>query len=384
MNKTDCSSTLFIPQGRASAEDLHLEINKVANSELVATLLDAMPDYLLVLNEHRQIVTVNRRLMKAFDVKNPGELLGLRPGEALDCVHSNEGPDGCGSANNCVVCGAVIAILASQNSGLSQQRECHLLMGKDNCNALDLDVLATQITVKNENFTVVALRDISSEKRRYVMERVFFHDILNNAGGIRGLASLLLEGASPAAEVEYKSWMVTLSDNMIEEINHQQRLLAAERGTYKPNFEPVNIAVLLQDVRRLYEHHERVPARKIVLDESPLCTLVTDAPLLRRIVGNMVLNAMEAGKPGDTISISSSCSEERARISVTNPGEIQLDVQLQLFNRSFSTKGESGRGLGTYSMKLFGERYLGGEVGFSSGSNTTTFFIDLPLTPKQG
>jgi sensor histidine kinase regulating citrate/malate metabolism len=50
---------------------------------------------------------------------------------------------------------------------------------------------------------------------------------------------------------------------------------------------------------------------------------------------------------------------------------------MQLFQRSFSTKG-TGRGIGTYSMKLFGEKYLEGRVDFeSTRENGTTFFIEI-------
>jgi sensor histidine kinase regulating citrate/malate metabolism len=48
-----------------------------------------------------------------------------------------------------------------------------------------------------------------------------------------------------------------------------------------------------------------------------------------------------------------------------------------LFRRSFSTKGR-GRGIGTYSMKLLGEKYLKGRVWFTSSPNAgTTFFIEV-------
>lgn len=369
----------FAPAGRASADELKAEQEKAAHSVLIKTLLNAMPDYLLVLNSNRQIVVVNERLLSAFGVVDPESLLGLRPGEAVNCVHFSDGPDGCGTARNCAVCGAVLAVLASQDTGLPQRRECQLMMGgQDGCKALDLDVLATPVTIEGEAFTVLALRDISSEKRRYVMERVFFHDILNNAGGIRGLAALLVDGTNPAAEEEYKGWMVNLADNLIEEINHQRRLLSAERGDYQPVFEEVDLGDLLQDVKRLYENHERTLGRIIEIDEEPTGSVLTDRPLLRRIIGNMVLNALEAAKPGDRVTIWGHCQAERVRISVSNPGEIPLHVQLSLFKRSFSTKKEAGRGLGTYSMKLFGERYLGGVVDFRSNNDMTTFFIELP------
>ena len=53
---------------------------------------------------------------------------------------------------------------------------------------------------------------------------------------------------------------------------------------------------------------------------------------------------------------------------------------MQIFQRSFSTKGQPGRGIGTYSIKLFGETYLGGR-GFVSPAEApegTTFSIVLP------
>jgi signal transduction histidine kinase len=57
--------------------------------------------------------------------------------------------------------------------------------------------------------------------------------------------------------------------------------------------------------------------------------------------------------------------------------------RLRIFQRNFSTKSDSGRGLGTYSMKLFGETYLGGEVGcVSSETDGTTFHLRLPREMK--
>lgn len=384
MNESS-QKTCFAPAGRASDQTLRIEKSLVTNNSLVTAFLNAVPDFLMLLNEHRQIVAVNQQLLTTFNVENSDELLGLRPGEAVNCIHFKDGSDGCGTAQNCAVCGAVIAILASQKSRTPQKQECHLTIGdKQNYTALDLDVLATPISVEGEFFTVLSLRDISSEKRRNVMEKVFFHDVLNSAGGIRGLASLLAEGArTPEEEQEYKEWMVTLSDSLIEEINHQRKLLQAEKGEYIPDLEPVDLSVLLRSIYHLYGNYDHAPGRTLELDDSSSCVLVTDQLLLRRIVGNMVINALEASKTGDTVSLWSHCQSDRVRISVTNPGEIPLDVQLQLFKRSFSTKGKIGRGLGTYSMKLFGERYLGGVVDFHSNNGLTTFFIELPLNASD-
>jgi len=68
----------------------------------------------------------------------------------------------------------------------------------------------------------------------------------------------------------------------------------------------------------------------------------------------------------------------RARFEVHNPGVIPDDVALRIFQRSFSTRGGKGRGLGTYSMKILGENVLGGSVGFQSDPAAgTAFHLDL-------
>jgi sensor histidine kinase regulating citrate/malate metabolism len=79
-----------------------------------------------------------------------------------------------------------------------------------------------------------------------------------------------------------------------------------------------------------------------------------------------------------TITLGFSYLDDGCVFEVCNPDVIPREIQLQLFQRSFSTKG-AGRGLGTYSMKLLGEKYLKGTVGFeSTEENGTKFFIKLP------
>ncbi len=68
----------------------------------------------------------------------------------------------------------------------------------------------------------------------------------------------------------------------------------------------------------------------------------------------------------------------RVWFEVHNPAYMPRDIQLQVFQRSFSTKGE-GRGLGTYSIKLLTERYLCGTVSFkSSPEEGTVFRVEYP------
>ncbi len=74
-------------------------------------------------------------------------------------------------------------------------------------------------------------------------------------------------------------------------------------------------------------------------------------------------------------------NEERAIVfSVWNAKVIPVDVTHRIFQRYFSTKDEPGRGLGTYSMKFFGEHFLGGKVDFrTSHVEGTVFRLTMPL-----
>jgi sensor histidine kinase regulating citrate/malate metabolism len=72
-------------------------------------------------------------------------------------------------------------------------------------------------------------------------------------------------------------------------------------------------------------------------------------------------------------------SDTAVRLWVNNPGEIPADVRGHIFHRSFSTKGP-GRGLGTHSIRIFTENFLGGTAGFTTNATDgTTFYAELPL-----
>ena len=249
--------TFFAAAGRDSEDLLYEQSQAIKQTDFVTTLLDAMPSIAMILNEHRQIVAVNRRLLQTFGIEDASLLVGRRPGEALGCIHFSHGPDGCGTAPNCSVCGAVRAILDSQENSTQVSGECRVMLSSQGGTALDLEATASPLHVAERDFTVFALKDISAEKRKQVMERTFFHDIINTAGGIRGLACLLVEtdNLTTDSESKYKGLMMILSGNLIEEIKHQRRLVAAEQGEYEPQLEEADIYQMLQEICDLYRRH---------------------------------------------------------------------------------------------------------------------------------
>jgi signal transduction histidine kinase len=167
---------------------------------------------------------------------------------------------------------------------------------------------------------------------------------------------------------------------LIEEIDAQRILLRAESGELVLKPEPVGSLRVLQDAVALYTRHPVAQDRFLRLDEKAVdVSVVSDKVLLTRILCNMVKNGLEACRAQQTVTVGCSASNGTVEFWVHNPGHMTREVQLQVFQRSFSTKGR-GRGLGTYSIKLLTERYLKGQVSFTSTAESgTVFTVHCPL-----
>ncbi len=375
--------THFAPSERAAAAEVRSLHHRILLDRVLPEVIEAIPDMVLVLNRERQAIAANRLALTSLGA--PVEkIIGLRPGEVLGCVNAADAPGGCGTGARCGLCGAVKAILASQQTGERASAEARILIGGGDVRALDLLITANPATVAGVPLTICTLRDISDQKRRQILENVFFHDVLNTVGGISGLAAMLADTRRerpPEREAECRRGMVRLSRRLTEEIELQRDLLAAERGVFVPRMEEVAIPPLLGEVRELYAAHPVAQNRVLAAGEENPCTVFSDGTIIRRVLGNLVKNALEATPEGGTVRTSCHDLGGPVKLDVHNPGVMPPEVQMQVFQRSFSTKAERGRGIGTYSVKLFVERYLRGTVGFTSAApDGTTFSVTLPAT----
>lgn len=368
--------TQFAPAERAPEPEVHNLFELLSGVPLLDEILGSVPDVLLFLNEHRQIVFANRATFCLLGIEPTLDVLGSRPGEALGCVHASETEGGCGTTEFCQTCGAVRAILAAQQ-GKSDVQECRIAI-KESFDAVDFKVSTVPFHYDDELFTICAIQDISHEKRRRALERTFFHDVLNTAGGLQGYTELLQE-SEPDEVPEVAATVGDIAHRLIEEIETQRSLMAAEADELSLNPSDLRTKEVLEELAVAYRHHDVASGKTIsVAAESENTRIRSDHTLLLRVLGNMLKNALEASSPGETITLGSKHDDEGVFFWVHNPAFMPREVQLQIFNRSFSTKG-SGRGIGTYSIRLLVTRYLNGSVDFeSSEENGTTFRVRLP------
>lgn len=370
------------PCSRATREELERQIRMVASSPILGATLRAFSGVVLVVNRERQIVCANTDFLSTLGMDLGDRLIGSRPGEAFCCIHSHTGPGGCGTSEDCRDCGALLALLESQNSCRQAKGECLLTTEtKDGRSCLEFSVMATPVVIEGEAFTVLCMHDISDRKRRHALERIFFHDVLNTITGLRGWSELLKMGEESLLQQALDS-IILLTERLEEEVHGQRELTAAEDGTIITDMQEESAAGMLKSLGKSLEAHDCAEGKTLRLEPSPeVGAIVTDRGLALRVLTNMLKNAFEASRKGETVTAGFKRAEGCCRFYVTNPGAIPPATAGRIFQRSFSTKATSGRGLGTYSMKLFGEKYLGGKVWFETSPTAgTTFYLDLPLS----
>jgi len=353
---------------------------KMDEIDSIRQIINSYPHISYILNENRQIVLSNQQQFDMTGLENLDQIIGERPGEAMKCIHLHDN-NGCGLSDSCRFCDILNTITESRSRLMRVSRECRITTRSNGRLVFhDYQVICSPIRLNNQYYTLMNLVDISSDKRNQMLENVFFHDILNRLGALSGIVQMIRsENKQPELD-EYIDILDTVGELVIEDIQTQRFLKAAESANLILNIREHSVFEIAESVRKQICYNPIIKARQLAIyTNSCDFRLKTDAALLKRILLNMAKNAAEASPENSIITIMCSQKPGVVIFSVNNPGVIPESIRTQIFQRSFSTKGH-GRGLGTYSMKLFGENYLNGKVYFQSNEKQgTTFTIELPI-----
>ncbi len=364
--------TWFAPPERAETDELTDEIRIVSENPVVSGLLHSVGGLLAVLDGYRQIVAFNDNFLKMLGIDDPAQVLGLRPGEALQCIHAADEPGGCGTTRFCSTCGAAVSIVTSLGQDRPVERICALSAHRDG-RQVDISLLVRShpITVAGKRFLLIFLQDITGQQRMAALERTFFHDINNMLSMLVQSSELLVQSyPSELADIVYKT-----SLRLIREVGMQHAIARSEISTYKPSWYRYDAAEIMADLEAFFANHPAARGKHVVFpDDYPAVSLKTDISLLLRVLINMTINALEATPENGSVKVWVDAQDSGLSFYVWNSAVIPDEVCCRIFQRNFSTKEQDGRGFGTYSMKLFGEQILGGNVGFNTSAETGTVF----------
>ena len=170
------------------------------------------------------------------------------------------------------------------------------------------------------------------------------HEIHNPLDAVINLMYLLRNDPTPE---ETQSFLAMASS----ELDRVAQISRAMLGMYRESKTPVAIELgeLLRSLLLLLEHHF-LQAGVTVVSELEAAAVITGYPAeLRQVFTNLLTNALDASKGGDTVAVGMKRSGDGMEVTIADEGPgFPVEAIAHLFQPFFTTKGEHGTGLGLW------------------------------------
>ena len=256
----------------------------------------------------------------------------------------------------------------------------------------ELERLNGQLTASNAelNEANARLRELAEMREEFLA--LTTHDLRSPLTVISGVISFFTSGRLGELSPEQKNMVRMMernTQNLIELVNDLLDAAKLESGSLQLELSDVDLRGLINEVCEPFEQlarekglvltQERAPA------DLPLCVRA-DRPKLRRVVVNLLSNALKFTPKGGRVSVRlEPAGEHEARIAVadTGVGIAPEDLPL-LFDkyeqaRHRATRGEKGTGLGLYITRQLVELHGGTIRVESEVGRGSTFSFTVPV-----
>jgi PAS domain S-box-containing protein len=152
--------------------------NMLRDSEAeISAILDSAPMIMIMVDSERRVLKSNYSASQ-FSGRDAGEMNGLRAGEALRCLHSQEDPQGCGFSPACQTCLVRLTLNDTLETGNSHyQVEWHLPFIREGMTEELTFLLYTYSLKLPQKRALVCIQDVTDlkaneEKIRVLNERL--------------------------------------------------------------------------------------------------------------------------------------------------------------------------------------------------------------------
>ncbi|WPP52950.1 sensor histidine kinase [Catalinimonas niigatensis] len=215
------------------------------------------------------------------------------------------------------------------------------------------------------------------------------HDIRNNLTSIVQIADILKD-TNPTEE--QKKWIDVLHDlgqRTLYMLKMSADYLKMERGKYTPNIQKFDLLQMLSEQTSALSRIGRNKRISIyislndqpVRDESEQLFIYADELYLERMLNNLILNAIEASPPDESVKVDVQQTEE-IQVIIQNKGAVPEEIRDHFFDKFATSDKRDGTGLGTYIAKLVVELHKGKIDYSTSEEEGTTVRISLPAKVK--
>jgi PAS domain S-box-containing protein len=374
-------------------------INDRAPSAILRAAIDAMSAHLAVVDDHGDIVTVNRAWR---DASAPAGLFPPQQGHVgsnyLDlCAKAiDAGELGANTAREAllrVIRGdepRVDALYSNRRDEWSDaeaaERESWFALRVSRCEG------------PKPSMVVVSHEDVTTERRAYARENTLLaeraaraaaeaaskakseflatlsHELrtpLNAIGGYAQLLEMGVRGPVTEQQTEDLRRILRSEQHLLGLINELLNFARVERGDVPVAVTPVSVSFATREVADLLEVQASSKSIRIVLRCEEDLTAMADAEKLRQILLNLMSNAVKFTPANGTIDVTCSASGDRVFVRVADTGigipSSKLEVIFDPFVQVHRGSGAASEGIGlglAISRSL--ARAMGGEVSAKS------------------
>ncbi|MEO6697843.1 MAG: heavy metal sensor histidine kinase [Paraperlucidibaca sp.] len=241
----------------------------------------------------------------------------------------------------------------------------------------------TELTSLTRAFNAMLDRLSDSLSRLAAFSSDLAHELRTPVNNLMTQTQVVL--SKPRTSDDYQE---TLYSNL-EEFERLARMISdmlflakADNGLIIPHREAVHLA---REVSAVFEFYDALAAeRNLTLQLSGSAEVSGDALMLRRVISNLVSNAVRHAAVDSVIAVEVSATAGVAQLAIENTGETIAEQHLpHVFERFYRVnssrqRSEEGAGLGLAITKSIIEAHKG-SIGVVSDAGLTRFTVTLPI-----
>ncbi|MEM7221910.1 MAG: ATP-binding protein [Pseudomonadota bacterium] len=192
--------------------------------------------------------------------------------------------------------------------------------------------------------------------------------------------TLLQDSGSEAYRLAIEN-TIAEADKLLQTFNALLDIAQAEAGAARRDFEPIDLAALLDDVAELYEPAAEERGLGFEATKQGAVEIPGDRELLFQALANLVDNALKFAPEGGQVSVALSFDQARVRLCVSDngpgiPAEYRDKVR-QRFYRLEASRSTPGSGLGLSLVAAVVELH-GGRLELGDNEPGLKATLDLP------
>jgi two-component system sensor histidine kinase BaeS len=246
----------------------------------------------------------------------------------------------------------------------------------------DLIRAARRVEVRSlaRAFNAMSARLEAEETRRRSVLADITHELRTPLTVIRSQAEAIADGVNPPDEEHIAP--IVAATHALESLADDLRTLSlSEAGALHPDREPVDIDLLVNETIEAFRAEAATLCVRLDCRLAPdLPVLSADPAQLRRVLGNLIANALAHTAKGGTVGVEAGPTPGGVRITVRDDGEgIPPELLPRVFERFIKGASSTGSGLGLAIVRDLVEAHGGTVAAESTVGVGTSIQVSLPV-----